>query len=383
MKSILFSLLLLPSVLMAQTIDTLTFHSEAFDQERSIYVHRPNLSKYLSDEVKIPVIYVLDGQHKWFANPMLNNLEYLSFTHEIPFALFVVIPHTDRNSECAINSIDGPALPLHTFITKEVETALAPYHPSSYRMIIGHSFTASFSLYSQLKSDGFYSAVLAHSPLDRIEELAEAMESNPNIDPSTIAISIGSTDHDKDSYHRNFYEKAKAKHPDFFESIYTYEANESTHNAVPIVANPYFLAKFFYPFSRRYADIAVVDMEYMLVETPGTIEEEMKKIEEASKIGSAYYPPEIDEVNGITSRYWNSGYEDHAIALYEEGVKNHPNYFDFHIQLYVLYAERNPEKAKMHLKRSYELAEAFEQSEPDYEELLAEIKAEIINNGWE
>ncbi|MGB6035368.1 MAG: alpha/beta hydrolase-fold protein, partial [Cryomorphaceae bacterium] len=298
MKSIFFSFLFLPSILLAQTIDTLTFHSDAFDQERSIYVHKHDLTKYLSEDVKVPVIYVLDGQHEWFANPVLSNLKYLSTTHEIPFALIVVIPHKDRYAECGIDSLDGPALPLHTFITEEVEAALAPYHPGSYRMIIGHSFTASFSLYSQLKSNGFYSAVLAHSPLDSFEELVEAMERNPNIDPSGIAVSIGSADHDKDKNHREVYEQAKTSHPVFFESIYTYEANESTHNAVPIAANPYFLSKFFYPFSRRFSEIAMVDLEYKLKETPGSVEEEMKTIEAASKVGSAYYPAEIDELNG-------------------------------------------------------------------------------------
>jgi predicted alpha/beta superfamily hydrolase len=383
MKSIFFSLLFFPSLLVAQTIDTLTFHSEALEQERSIYVHKHDLSKYLSKDVKIPVIYVMDGQHEWFVNPVLNNLKYLGSTHEIPFALVVVIPLTDRYNECGIDSLDGPVLPLHTFITEELEAALAPYHPSSYRMIIGHSFTASFSLYSQLKSDGFYSAVLAHSPLDSFEKLVQAMEGNPNFDPLSIAVSIGSADRDKDGFHRAVYAASKAKHLNFFKSIYTYEANESTHNAVPIVANPYFLAKFFYSFSRRFSDIAVVDLEYKLAEAPGSVEKEMKKIEDASKIGSAYYPAEIDEINGMASRYWNSDYEDHTIALYEEGVKHHPNYFDFHVQLYVLYAERNPEKAKIHLKKSYELAEAFEQSEPDYVELLAEIREEIKNNRWD
>lgn len=383
MRSLLFCLFLFPCLAFGQFIDTLIIHSEAFDQERSLYVHKPSFNKYLSADVMVPVIYVLDGQHEWFVNPVLNNIEYLRYTHEIPHALVVVIPHKNRYAECALDSLSGPVLPLHTFITEEVEAALAPYHPSSYRMIIGHSFTASFSLYSQLESDGFYSAVLAHSPLNKFEEMVGALEGNPEIDPSSIAISIGSPDGDKDKYHRNTYEKAKAKYPDFFKSIYTYLANESTHNAVPIVANPYFLAKFFYPFSRRFADIAVVNMEYKLEETPGSVEEEIKKIEDASKIGSAYYPAEIDDINGMASRYWNSNYEDHAIALYEEGVKHYPNYFDFHFQLYVLYSEKNPEKAKMHLKKSYELAEAFEQAEPDYEELLTEIKAEIQNNGWE
>jgi len=383
MKSFLFYFFLFPCLVFGQSIDTLIIHSTALDEQRPVYVHKPSFNKYLSDDVKVPVIYVLDGQHEWFVNPVLNNITYLRYTHEIPHALVVVIPHNNRYAECAIDSLDGPALPLHTFITEEIEAALTPYHPSSYRMIIGHSFTASFSLYSQLRSNGFYSAVLAHSPLNKFEELTQALERNPNIDLSSIAVSIGSPDSDKDKYHREFYDGVKTRYPSFFESILTYEANESSHNSVPIVANPYFMEKFFYPFSRRFADIAMVDLEYKLAEKPGTVEEEMKKIEEASKIGSTYYPAEIDEINGLASRYWNSDFEDHTIAVYKDGLKHYPNHYDFHLQLYVLYSEKNPEKAKVHLKKSYELAEAFEQSQPDYEELLVELKAELQTNGWE
>lgn len=377
MKS-LFLFFLFPAALSAQYVDTLSFQSATFDQERSIYVHLNPNHKYLSSEVKIPVIYILDGQHEWFVNPILNDIEYLKYTHEIPNAIVVVIPHKDRYVECGIDSLDQPLLPLHRFITEEIEERIAPYYPGEYRMIIGHSFSASFSLYSALMGEGFYSAVLAHSPLDKLEPLIQALEDSPNIEPEDIAISIGGIDADKDKYHRLVYEEVKAKHPTFFESIQTYEANTSAHTGVPILATPPFLTKFFYPFSRRFGTIAMVDMEYKLTDTPGSPDEEMKKIKAASKLGETVYPPEIAEINGLAGRYSFSGYDKHELAVYEEGIKHHPAYFDFHLSLYTLCEKENPEKAKMHLTKALTLLERFERDEPYFQEIIKEIKAEQI-----
>ena len=160
--------------LMANTTETITIDSKAFNQKRAITIHLPADFKYQSALVRLPVIYVLDAQHEWFANPMVNNIKYLKTTYEVPNAIIVEIPLVNRNKECAIKSLDGETLPLHRFITEEIEEVLQPYHPNDYRMLIGHSFSASFALYSYLRGDGFYSAVIAHSPLDRIDELVSA-----------------------------------------------------------------------------------------------------------------------------------------------------------------------------------------------------------------
>jgi S-formylglutathione hydrolase FrmB len=60
----------------------------------------------------------------------------------------VIIPHIDRNTECGIKSLQGEILPLHNFITEELEKQLKAYNPNEFRAIIGHSFSASFALYS-------------------------------------------------------------------------------------------------------------------------------------------------------------------------------------------------------------------------------------------
>jgi enterochelin esterase-like enzyme len=92
---------LISSITYGQEIDTLTFYSKAFKEERSVYIHTPEFYKFKSESVKIPVIYILDEQQEWFASPVLSDIQYLQYTHEIPNAI-VVIPHKNRNTECGI-----------------------------------------------------------------------------------------------------------------------------------------------------------------------------------------------------------------------------------------------------------------------------------------
>lgn len=379
MRNLFFFLLFLPVVLFAQRTDTLTFYSEAFEAERTVYIKKPDFFDYRSKKLEVPVIYVLDGQHKWFADPMVNDIEFLQFTHELPFALVVVIPHEDRAKECGGIDLEAAPKPLHRFIVGDLESELKAYGVGDFRLIIGHSFTASFALYSFLMGKGFYSAVVAHSPLDHMKSLVPALSELPDDGKNYVAISIGSIDSDKDYFHRVVYDEMKEKYPDFFDSIFTYEANEATHNSVPIVANPILLSKLFYPFSRRFSHLAQVDMEYKLKEAPERVEDEMRRIDEASVLGD-YYPPELDEINGLASRYWNSDYTDHARAVYEKGIQFYPFYFEFYIQLYQL--AESEEEAKAYLLKAREMVLQWEMDSDDGSEILNEIDAELSDRGW-
>ena len=368
---------LFTSLSFAQSRDSLSFFSEAFQSERQVTIISPADFKYQAPGLKLPVIYILDGQHEWFIEPLVSTLKYLKATYEIPNALVVIIPHKNRYKECPFENIDGPSNDLHRFITQDLEKQLAPFHPGSYRLIIGHSFSASFALYSFLKGDGFYSAVIANSPLDQMDNLIKSLAEKENIDRTSIAISIGSNDFDKDSYHRAAYDKVKATYPQFFSDILSFESEEAAHNSIPLIANPYFLSKLFYPFSRRFGTIAKVNEEYKLATAPDSPTLELEKINTASRLGKYYYAPEIGEINGLASRYLNSGFNEQAKSVYELGLESYPRYYDFHLRLYELYLEENPTKAIAYLKKAYTLFEDLEKGEGDYQEFLAELKTEL------
>jgi len=364
-----------------QTIDTLTFFSKSFQEERTVYVKTPEFYKYQSESVKLPVIYILDGQHDWFVNPLQSTIRYLQYTHEIPQALIVTIPHNNRINECGIVSLQGDILPLHKFITEELNEHIEQYNLSEYRMIIGHSFSASFALYSYLKNPKFYSAVFAHTPLDHFEKLIVEMQSN-QLNKNKIYISIGGIANDKDYYHRNEFEKLKIKYPSFFEETNIYEANSSAHNAVPIVTSPHFLTKEFEKFSSRYSHIAQVDDEYKLLENPQSISKELEKIDVSSRAGVYFYQPEIADLNGLASRYLNSGFVDYGIEIYEIGTKYYPGFFGFHLSLYELLLETNVEKAKWHFKQAEELLRTLEKDLAEGKEILQTLESEKTKNGW-
>jgi predicted alpha/beta superfamily hydrolase len=382
MKIINFLILfIISSITYGQEIDTLTFYSKAFKEERTVYIHKPEFYKYKSESVKLPVIYLLDGQHEWFVNPVLSDIQYLQYTHEIPNAIVVVIPHKNRNKECGIVDLKTE-LPLDAFITKELDKELLKYNPSDIKIIIGHSFSASFSLYSYYNHPDYYTSVIANTPLDEMELLINSFQENHKINKGKISISIGGIANNKDYYHRKKYNQLKEKYPDFFNTISVFEANYSAHNAVPIVSTPTLITRIFESFSDRYSDIAKVNDEYKLVNIPETPEKEVGKIILASKIGISFYPPEIAELNGIASRYWNSEFDELAIEVYKLGIEYYPNYYEFYLSLCELTINKDKVESREYLEKAESLLNRIESNWEGKKEIIEEIKAEKIKNDW-
>jgi len=380
MKHISFLILFIfSSITYGQKIDTLSFYSKAFKEERTVYIHKPKFYKYKSDSVKLPVIYLLDGQHEWFVNPLLSDIQYLQYTHEIPNAIVVVIPHKNRNKECGIVDLKTE-LPLDVFITNELDKELSKYNPSDYKVIIGHSFSASFSLYSYYNHPDYYNSVIANTPLDVMELLVKSFQENNKIEKGKISISIGGIADSKDYHHRKKYNQLKEKYSDFFNSINVFEADYSAHNAVPIVSTPTLITKVFESFRDRYTDIAKVNDEYKLVNIPEKPEKEVKKVILASKLGASFYPPELAEINGIASRFSYSEYNDHAIEIYKLGIEYYPNYYEFYLSLYEL--TPNKVKSREYLEKAELLLKTVENNWKGKSEIIDEIKTEKIKNSW-
>ncbi len=122
MRSLLLVTLLdlLSVVAQAQRTDTLRFHSTAFGTEREVVVHTPEFHRYASAQVRMPVIILLDGQHDWFTAPLLNDIRFLQYTHEVPQAIVVSVPHANRVKECATDSITQPGMPLLDMLVTEL-----------------------------------------------------------------------------------------------------------------------------------------------------------------------------------------------------------------------------------------------------------------------
>ncbi len=361
--------------------DTLRINSAAFGGERQVVVYPSEFHRYAGEDVHFPVIFILDGQHEWFINPVLSQIRYLQYTHEIPQCIVVTVPLLDRNQECAIRDPDGLPLPLHQFLVDEISPHLTPYQPSDLNVLIGHSFSASFALYSYAQAPYFWTAAIAHTPLNKLEAvLMEIPEED--LDPNCLFLSIGGPEPSKDGYHRTRFDAALTANPAVAEQLTVFRSEFATHNALPIVATPHFLTQLFHGFSLRFADIAQVDLNYQLVEAPGSVDEEMELIRTAARVMEDDISLEIPEVNGMTSRYLAGDALEVAQAIYAWGNRLYPKYFEFYLYLAEIEVELkgNANAAEDHLVQAEKLLATMEQDSEDldyYREEVARIRLRV------
>lgn len=379
---LIFSLILSGNVIFSQHIDTLSFYSEAFGTERSIYVQTPEFFDHAADDVQFPVMIVLDAQHNWFYEPVKSDIVYLQFTKQLPQTIIVGVPLVNRAKECALPVDSSATLPLFRFLTEEVPDAIKKYRPGTFKMLIGHSFSASFALDAYLRAPEYFTAVMAHTPLDELERSVRfASRLNP-VKQQNILLSVGSDYFTKDMYHRRLYDSMQQKYPDVFEKMHTFVADFAAHNAVPIVAGPVLLTEYFSDFSKRFDTIARVDLNYQLVSPPEGVDKELEKISNAAMLLGEPYAPELPELNGLASRYLNSGYTDHAIAIFSLGMKYYPNDYGFRYDLAWVLAEKDPERARQLLEQAIDLLPLTIKNPDEQKIMLNEIEAFKAEQNW-
>ncbi len=371
----LIALLILPFDGHSST-DTISIPSPNFHQVRKIYIKTPEIKKQASDKVRYPVLYLLDAQQEWLTNPLLSEIEYLQYTHDIPQMIIVMVPLVNREKECREGLQENEKSPLLEFLMMETEAALQSYNPSGLRILLGHSFSASFALSAFLKRPEFFDIVIAHSPIDRLESLLLQFDS-AYADKTTIPayLSFGSTHSSKDYWHRTIFNELKTKHQSVMNKLHIITSDVASHTSVPLITTPEILSKIFLPFSLRFDPIGKIDNEYKLLEKPGTTNELLTEINNNSTLYDEFYPPEIAEINGIGSRFYENGYMDHALAVWEEiGLNYYPNYYEFHLNVGELYLKKNPEKAALHLKIARLLIEDANMPVTEKAELLESIR---------
>ncbi|MBX2972018.1 MAG: hypothetical protein KF797_02850 [Flavobacteriales bacterium] len=317
-------MILLAVPVLAHATDTLRFHSTAFGTGRMVIVHTPQFFHAASEQVRMPVFIVLDGQHDWFVEPVLNDIRYLQYTHEVPQAITVVVPHADRVRESAGRGDEQDVLPLLRMLTDELPPLLKPYPPGDYTVLIGHSFTASFALHAKQQAPDAFDAVIALSPLHRVDAylpaLAAQLRERGNDD---VLLAVGGADRSKDGGHHATLMNAWNTLPTQKGRMVLREYPTAGHTSLPVIAFPELLSTLFMDFSLRDS-LAPVNDEYQLVRVPGTPEEEMRKVEASLRFRSTELPWEVAEINGLASRYDASGYAQHVLAIYRRGAELYP-----------------------------------------------------------
>lgn len=360
----------------AQHTDTLRYYSAAFGAQREVLVHLPEFHRYAAPEVGMPVIILLDGQHDWFVEPLLNDIRYLQYTHEVPQAIVVTIPLVDRVQECAPDSINQPATPLLRLLKEELPPLIAPYHPGELTVLVGHSFSASFALYAYLQAPGALDAVIALSPLHQVKQsLPRVMDRLTDHVDERVWVAVGGVEPTKDGGHYDALVNAmKAADPPRAGGRFHFgEYPSAGHTSLPIIAFPELVTSYFGPYSMRDT-LAPVDQEYQLRAAPPEPDVLVNELRSTWHFMGTTLAGDLAELNGILSRLSNSGYLAHVEAVSRLGISLYPAYFGFYAWLGEALKESDPERARTALHRALELLEEHERSTADYADAKAEIE---------
>lgn len=354
--------------------DTLRFHSTAFGAERSVIVHVPQFFAEASEQVRMPVFILLDGQHDWFVDPLLNDIRYLQYTHEVPQAITVVVPHVDRVNESAETAETPETLPLLRMLAEELPPLLERYHPGDYRVLIGHSFTASFALYAKQQVPEAFDAVIALSPLHRVDRYLPALrEQLSQRKDDDVLVAVGGADPLKDGGHHGRLLAAWNALPADRGRMTLKEYPSAGHTSIPIIAFPELLATLFHDFALRDS-LAPVDEEYRLLHAPPPPEELMARVDASLRFRSTLLPWELPEINGLASRLWAGDHLDHVRAIYQRGVSLYPGDPGMHWSLGEALLPKDRAAGERHLRKALEMLENSSASEAERAEAKGAIE---------
>lgn len=121
--------------------------SDSLDELRSYQVHRP--SHYDISSARYPLLIVLDGEEQF--QPVSATVDLLADAGKIPAMLVVGIPNTDRYRD--MDSTVAGSSPFLAFITDELVPAIdRDYRTHPYRLLVGHSSAALFTLYAMMNA---------------------------------------------------------------------------------------------------------------------------------------------------------------------------------------------------------------------------------------
>lgn len=152
------------------TVDTIQVRSSILAENRSIVIYAP---KKLSKSEKVRFIYLLDGESAGYRYQNLS----MQCKDSISDLIAVGIINTDRRRDLlyalgADKFLDFITTELIPFIEKDFST--------KSRILFGHSFAGSFTLYTLIKKPGTFDRYIVSSPIPIVDLINK--ESYSNID---------------------------------------------------------------------------------------------------------------------------------------------------------------------------------------------------------
>lgn len=177
---------------------TISIDSQILNETRDIFVYKPE--GYKQSEESYPVLYVLDGETKFFIAAAIVN--FLVQNQRIPRMIVVGIPNVARNRDFTPildDSIQnsGGADNFISFLNEElIEFIDSTYRTQDYKILFGHSLCGMFSTYALFTNPSLFNAHIAASPYLMmsneyvIKKAKEVLITKPNL-RNQLYMSIG------------------------------------------------------------------------------------------------------------------------------------------------------------------------------------------------
>jgi predicted alpha/beta superfamily hydrolase len=149
----LYPVLLFPQI-QTFTVDTLQFNSGLLKETRTIIVFKPN---NISSHDPVQFLYMTDGEFSGYRVQKLNETKGDSLENLIAVGLV----NTDRRRDLLYVKEADKFL---DFIISELIPFVEKDYTCNKRILYGHSFGGSFTIYAMLNKPGVFSYYIASSP---------------------------------------------------------------------------------------------------------------------------------------------------------------------------------------------------------------------------
>ncbi|MCB4797995.1 alpha/beta hydrolase [Neotamlana laminarinivorans] len=352
-KNLLFSLIVLASVVSHSQVIYKKLESLKLDQTREIKIQLPRGYEN-NPEKKYPIFIVLDGDYMF--EVVAANVDYLSYWQDMPDAIVVGVNQVDTRFEDSMYGQQN-SLPIDSSASffEFIGIELVPYIEKTYRttgfrVLVGHGSTANYINYFLLKPLPLFSGYIVSSPelapnmLDYIPERFQKLEdktfyylANTKKDSKSVLEMTSALNQDLVSIDNPNIE-------------YTYKLYEgASHYSLPTRVIPEAIEQFFkiyQPISKEEYQNVILKLEYSpvtyLQEKYGAINDfygvekpviinDFKAIaaaieknegfeyyEELSKIANKYYPDSLLSGYYLGRFYEETGKAKKAMHTYQE-----------------------------------------------------------------
>lgn len=247
LTTLLFLLVL--STSFAQHNIDLNFPSKVLNETRQISIHLPK--SYNESDQKYPVIYSLDGEYTKYA--ISGAVDYYSFWDKIPECIVVSI---DQNYlDTAANEYkrwldcdytrktglpEGTGISFKSFISSELIPYIdSTYRTTSFRTLVGHSFTANYVNYFILDDSPLFKGYISISPY-YASNLFDTLQTKINQLESPILYFTASGERDISRHIKSVKEFdkifSKVNQPNFVYKKFDMENNKATHATIVPIA---------------------------------------------------------------------------------------------------------------------------------------------------